>query len=86
MPALLVAADAGRCFGNIGEKPHMNPQPAQPIHADLYTLHSQAVQCEVEGFSALADAIRRNLAYLMRERGVAVLTLAGQEKAGKGGL
>jgi hypothetical protein len=59
--------------------------PAQPAaHADLYALQSQADQCEADGQTALADALRRNLAHLMRERGVAILTLAEPENAQKG--
>lgn len=59
-------------------------QPAQPPHADLYAWHSQIVQCEADGQTFLADALKRNLAYTMRERGIAVVSLAGPQNAQEG--
>lgn len=48
-------------------------RPPEPMHADLYALHSQIVQCRAEGFPVLADVLDRTLARQMRERGVEAL-------------
>ena len=61
----------------------MNPQPTQPQHADLYALHSQIAECKAEQLFALADALEKTPARLMRERGIAVLRVYSPAQADK---